>query len=140
MQNHRKIKIPPPRLSGTREYINFSNYFCRRFGLNNMLHIGAFIQHWISMIPHTFSRWGNMGSDSAGECGVPMHHRFRMPTTGHGIWWFSWNYGLVHYITMSTEHDWTKGSPQVIEVMLLLHQVFLINILLCDKHIFRYLS
>ncbi|KAL4140320.1 hypothetical protein PRNP1_014605 [Phytophthora ramorum] len=56
--------------------------------------------------------WGNFGIDSAGECGVPMHHRFHAPKTGNWIYWYSFDYGGVHVIQMSSEHNWTRGSEQ----------------------------
>lgn len=56
--------------------------------------------------------WGNYGCDSAGECGVPMHHRWHAPKTGNWIYWYSFNYGGIHVIQMSTEHNWTRGSQQ----------------------------
>lgn len=33
-------------------------------------------------------KWGNYGSDSGGECGVPMYKRFHMPDDGHAVWWY----------------------------------------------------
>ncbi|KAG6595882.1 putative calcineurin-like phosphoesterase [Phytophthora cinnamomi] len=56
--------------------------------------------------------WGNFGIDSAGECGVPMHHRWHAPKTGNWIYWYSFDYGGIHIIQMSTEHNWTRGSEQ----------------------------
>lgn len=56
--------------------------------------------------------WGNMGDDSSGECGVPTFYRFTSPQNGNGIFWYSFNYGSVHVIQMSSEHDWTRGSEQ----------------------------
>ncbi|RLN54878.1 hypothetical protein BBJ28_00002921 [Nothophytophthora sp. Chile5] len=80
--------------------------------------------------------WGNFGNDSKGECGVPMHHRWHgnesigrfayflemiaklsvwtvaAPDTGNWIYWYSFDYGGVHVIQMSTEHNWTRGSEQ----------------------------
>ncbi|XP_066927057.1 uncharacterized protein [Clytia hemisphaerica] len=56
--------------------------------------------------------WGNLGDDSNGECGVPMYHRFHMPNTGNKLWWYSYDYGMVHFIMMSTEHDFSPESPQ----------------------------
>eukprot|EP00042_Codosiga_hollandica_P031311 m.189441 g.189441 ORF g.189441 m.189441 type:complete len:738 (-) comp53605_c0_seq1:112-2325(-) len=56
--------------------------------------------------------WGNMGSDSSGECAVPMYHRVHSPQNGNDIFWYSFNYGPVHVIQMSTEHDWMQGSEQ----------------------------
>eukprot|EP00794_Sanderia_malayensis_P005168 gene5168-5820_t len=56
--------------------------------------------------------WGNYGDDSGGECGVPMYNRFHMPDNGNKLWWYSYDYGMVHMIMMSTEHDYTVGSRQ----------------------------
>ena len=56
--------------------------------------------------------WGNYGDDSNGECGVPMYYRFHMPDNGNNLWWYSYDYGLVHFIMMSTEHDMGNGSRQ----------------------------
>ncbi|RMX63691.1 hypothetical protein DD238_006494 [Peronospora effusa] len=56
--------------------------------------------------------WGNFGADSGGECGVPMHHRWHVPKTGNWIYWYSFNYGGIHVVQMSTEHNWTRGSEQ----------------------------
>ncbi|CAH0515206.1 unnamed protein product [Peronospora belbahrii] len=56
--------------------------------------------------------WGNFYADSLGECGVPMHHRWHAPKTGNWIYWYSFNYGGIHVIQMSTEHNWTRGSEQ----------------------------
>jgi hypothetical protein len=35
-----------------------------------------------------------------------------MPDNGHKIFWYSFNYGNVHIIMMSTEHDFQFGSEQ----------------------------
>ncbi|TYZ63452.1 hypothetical protein PybrP1_007311 [[Pythium] brassicae (nom. inval.)] len=56
--------------------------------------------------------WGNFGDDSSGECSVPMFHRWHAPATGHGIYWYAFDYGPVHVVQMSSEHDWTRGSAQ----------------------------
>jgi hypothetical protein len=58
---------------------------------------------------HPGEGWGN---DSNGECGVPVFHRFRAPSNGNSIAWYSFDYGVVHVVQMSSEHDWTRGSPQ----------------------------
>ncbi|CAI8039862.1 Probable inactive purple acid phosphatase 9 [Geodia barretti] len=55
--------------------------------------------------------WGNFGYDSAGECGVPPFYRFHMPDNGNSVFWYSFDYGLVHFTVISTEHDFTPGSP-----------------------------
>lgn len=56
--------------------------------------------------------WGNYGDDSHGECSVPMYHRFYTPQNGHDLFWYSFNFGNVHVIQMSSEHDYTIGSEQ----------------------------
>ena len=56
--------------------------------------------------------WGNYGHDSGGECGVPVYNRFHMPENGNQPWWYSFEYGLVHFTVLSTEHNFTQGSPQ----------------------------
>eukprot|EP00042_Codosiga_hollandica_P051427 m.631135 g.631135 ORF g.631135 m.631135 type:complete len:480 (-) comp58283_c0_seq22:2372-3811(-) len=56
--------------------------------------------------------FGNYGDDSGGECAVPMAARFAMPDTGNGLFWYSYDYGSIHVIMMSTEHNWTVGSEQ----------------------------
>ena len=56
--------------------------------------------------------WGNYGHDSGGECGVPVYSRFHMPDTGHQPWWYSFDYGTLHVIVLSTEHDFEPGSRQ----------------------------
>jgi hypothetical protein len=52
------------------------------------------------------------GSDSMGECGVPYERRFPMPRPALDQPWYNIDYGSVHYLIMSTEHNFTKGSVQ----------------------------
>ena len=47
-----------------------------------------------------------------GECGVPTYHRYHMPDNGNSLFWYSFDYGMVHMVMMSTEHDFTPGSKQ----------------------------
>ena len=58
--------------------------------------------------------WGNFGNESEGECGVPMSKRFLMPTStkSNGVFWYSFNHGIVHTVVISSEHDLAVGSPQ----------------------------
>lgn len=56
--------------------------------------------------------WGNFGDDSGGECAVPMYHRFTMPNNGNSIFWYSFDYGSVHNVMVSSEHDCSPGSDQ----------------------------
>ncbi|KAF4659695.1 hypothetical protein FOZ61_004553 [Perkinsus olseni] len=41
------------------------------------------------------------------ECGIPLNHRYALEN-----WWYSFDYGMVHYVMLSSEHDWTEGSAQ----------------------------
>jgi len=61
--------------------------------------------------PGSGSMW--TGQDSGGECGVALQRRFHMPDAGNtdSSWW-SLDVGPVHFVIMSTELDFTKGSPQ----------------------------
>jgi len=57
--------------------------------------------------------WGNFGDDSSGECARPVFERFHMPDNGLSLFWYSFDYGSAHIVHMSTEHDFTMGSPQI---------------------------
>ena len=52
-------------------------------------------------------------SDSGGECGVMTTRLIPMPApaTTNKPWW-SYEVGLIHFIGISTEHDYTIGSEQ----------------------------
>lgn len=54
------------------------------------------------------------GTDSGGECGVPYEARFIMPGTENAPDepWYSFDYGNVHFLLMSTEHNFQIGSDQ----------------------------
>lgn len=56
--------------------------------------------------------YGKYG-DSGGECGVPATRLLPMPApaTTNKPWW-SYDIGLIHFVGMSTEHDYTIGSEQ----------------------------
>ena len=45
--------------------------------------------------------WGNF-HDEGGECGVPVDRRFTMPSSGNGIFWYSYNYASTHVIVISS--------------------------------------
>ena len=55
---------------------------------------------------------GNYRDDSHGECSVPMYHRFHTPLNGHGLYWYSFDFGNTHVIQMSSEHEYSPGSEQ----------------------------
>eukprot|EP00698_Gefionella_okellyi_P020824 TRINITY_DN6617_c0_g1_i1.p1 TRINITY_DN6617_c0_g1~~TRINITY_DN6617_c0_g1_i1.p1 ORF type:complete len:564 (+),score=100.33 TRINITY_DN6617_c0_g1_i1:99-1694(+) len=50
------------------------------------------------------------GTDSGGECGVPYERRFRMPRPSDDQPWYSFDFGSVHFILMSTEHNFEQGA------------------------------
>lgn len=58
--------------------------------------------------------WSNYGRDSGGECGVPTVNHFHMPLCDkcNGVFWYSFDYGSVHTVVISSEHDLTEGSQQ----------------------------
>jgi hypothetical protein len=58
-----------------------------------------------------FSR-GDYGTDSGGECAVPVVHRFHSPSNGNGVFWYSFDIGPAHIIYYSTEHDFLPTSKQ----------------------------
>jgi hypothetical protein len=58
------------------------------------------------------------GEDSGGECGVPYNAHFpyasQNPASGFKDRkpWYSVDYGMLHVVFMSTEHNFTQGSEQ----------------------------
>ena len=67
----------------------------------------------------------NAGNDSGGECGVTVARLFPMSGPRNGLpadnghhtpsppFWYSYDYGSVHFTTVSSEHDLTSDSKQV---------------------------
>ena len=87
--------------------------------------------HWLCTAVKAFTRGSHLvlsaGNDSGGECGVATARRFIMPgayldtaqqeSANHGSqvnspFWYSFDYGSVHFVMLSTEHDVTPGSHQ----------------------------
>uniref|UniRef100_A0A7S3VR38 Calcineurin-like phosphoesterase domain-containing protein n=1 Tax=Dunaliella tertiolecta TaxID=3047 RepID=A0A7S3VR38_DUNTE len=59
--------------------------------------------------------WFPDENDSGGECGVMSAARFSMPGARKGDkppFWYSYNYGNVHFTVISSEHDCAPGSEQ----------------------------
>ncbi|KAK3162202.1 hypothetical protein QOZ80_1BG0086710 [Eleusine coracana subsp. coracana] len=50
--------------------------------------------------------------DSGGECGVPYESYFPMPSVAKDKPWYSIEQGSVHFIVISTEHEWSEKSEQ----------------------------
>jgi len=60
--------------------------------------------------PHTTTTFN--GTDSGGECGVAYEKRMQMPTAVETEPWYSFDSGPVHFVLMSTEHDFMPNSKQ----------------------------
>lgn len=65
--------------------------------------------------PNSGSLWNI--TDSGGECGVALTHRFHMPSPSwapqpNDQTWWSTDFGPVHVTVMSTELDFAPGSQQ----------------------------
>ena len=61
--------------------------------------------------PNSASYWN--GTDSGGECGVLATTLYTQPAPSvtNKPWW-SYDVGIIHFVGMSTEHNFTMGSPQ----------------------------
>ena len=76
--------------------------------------LSARVPYLVSMGNHEYV-WAKShypGHDSHGECGVPVERRFRGPSNGRGVLWYSFSSGAVHVVMLSTEHDLAPGSEQ----------------------------
>ena len=60
-----------------------------------------------SLWPHFLSS----GDDSNGEGGAPMFYRFDAPTNGHSIFWYSFDFNMVHFVVLSSEHNFSANAP-----------------------------
>ena len=49
---------------------------------------------------------------AGGECGVPHEERVRMPLPGRGKFWYSFDFGPVHFLQYSTEQPFDRDSEQ----------------------------
>jgi acid phosphatase type 7 len=63
------------------------------------------------------SDWANSGTifngtDSGGECGVPMRAQLPMPYPEPSASWYSVDMGPAHVVFISTEHAFAEGSAQ----------------------------
>jgi acid phosphatase type 7 len=73
---------------------------------------------YLTTVGNHESDWTNSASyynvtDSGGECGVLATRLLPMPApaTTNAPWW-SYEVGLIHFIGLSSEHDYTTGSAQ----------------------------
>eukprot|EP01024_Parvocaulis_polyphysoides_P038864 TRINITY_DN350_c0_g1_i2.p1 TRINITY_DN350_c0_g1~~TRINITY_DN350_c0_g1_i2.p1 ORF type:complete len:542 (+),score=40.25 TRINITY_DN350_c0_g1_i2:124-1749(+) len=68
-----------------------------------------------SGVSHYQPSWGDFDNDSGGECGVPTLKHFPMQKKGeldNPPFWYSFDYGSVHIITLSTEHSLSPKHEQ----------------------------
>eukprot|EP01025_Chloroclados_australasicus_P060247 TRINITY_DN7717_c0_g2_i5.p1 TRINITY_DN7717_c0_g2~~TRINITY_DN7717_c0_g2_i5.p1 ORF type:complete len:490 (-),score=22.01 TRINITY_DN7717_c0_g2_i5:501-1877(-) len=69
-----------------------------------------------SGVSHYVPSWGDFDShDSGGECGIPTVKHFPMTQYqdgGNAPFWYSYDYGSVHFITLSSEHSLGHSHPQ----------------------------
>ncbi len=68
----------------------------------------AQLAEWPGPVPATNA----YGDDSGGEAGVATFARYSGPSTGFGVFWYSFDVGNVHFVLWSSEHDYTPGSAQ----------------------------
>lgn len=76
---------------------------------------------WMASIGNHEMGWSESwepSQDSGGECGVPFNAHFPFAAQNATVpWqeresWYSFAYGPVYVVMLSTEHDYTHGSPQ----------------------------
>ncbi|GMH34491.1 hypothetical protein BSKO_02325 [Bryopsis sp. KO-2023] len=74
-----------------------------------MTSVGNHERDW----PGTGDRYQGLSDDSRGECGVPYKQRFKMPTPeGKHVYWYSFDFGPVHFLVFDTEDAFSPGSAQ----------------------------
>jgi hypothetical protein len=60
----------------------------------------------------------NWGYDSGGECGVAYETLLTMPTPGRDQPWYAFDFGPIHFVQYSTEHDFAPGGwPALLGVL-----------------------
>ena len=47
---------------------------------------------------------------AGGECALPTARRFWAPTTEETDYWYSYDFGPIHFLMYSTEHEFHKGG------------------------------
>jgi len=68
----------------------------------------AKLAEWMGPVPAT----NPYGDDSGGEAAVATFERYRGPSNGLGVLWYSFDAGSVHFVLWSSEHDYRPGSAQ----------------------------
>lgn len=49
---------------------------------------------------------------SGGECGVAFERRVGMPLPGPDKFWYSFDFGPIHFLQYSTEHSFASGAER----------------------------
>ena len=49
---------------------------------------------------------------AGGECGIAHEERFHMPLPGRGKFWYSYDFGPIHFLQYSTEQPFDRHSEQ----------------------------
>jgi hypothetical protein len=100
--------------------------------MNEIQPVSSRVPYMVSLGNHEFDyfaqsflpEWANFGNDSHGECGVPTRMRFLMPWSRSrdaiqdsryhpdSKWWYSFNSGNIHFLVMTMEVSFLKGSEQ----------------------------
>lgn len=59
--------------------------------------------------------WFNSGAGGAndwiGECGAPTYYRFNASTNGNSVFWYSMDYNAMHFVMLSSEHNYSATAP-----------------------------
>ena len=50
--------------------------------------------------------------DSYLKLSLDNHFRYHMPENGNSVFWYSYDFGMVHMVMMSHEHDFSPNSVQ----------------------------
>ncbi|KAH9774260.1 Purple acid phosphatase [Citrus sinensis] len=87
------------------------------FFLHQISPVASRVSYMTAIGNHERDYLGSSGSvyetpDSGGECGVAYETYFPMPIPARDKPWYSIEQAGVHFIVMSTEHDWSENSEQ----------------------------
>eukprot|EP01138_Halocafeteria_seosinensis_P011144 gb/GECG01011381.1/.p1 GENE.gb/GECG01011381.1/~~gb/GECG01011381.1/.p1 ORF type:complete len:601 (+),score=26.91 gb/GECG01011381.1/:1-1803(+) len=105
-------------LSYARGYAVFWEYF-----MSQIASVASRVPYMVGIGNHEYDwpgqpfkpSWNDYGTDSGGECGVPYFKRFSMPTPSGSQdknLYYSFDWGPIHYVVISTETDFVEGSAQ----------------------------
>jgi len=105
------------RLDHTRSF-PISPHDCSRHPSSSSLYTsGAVHDHPPAFATELYAiAWPRADGDAScpgGECGVAFEKRIRMPLSGKDKWWFSFDFGPIHFLQYSTEHAFHPGAWQL---------------------------